>query len=104
MCSSFLFLFFIVEKDDTTPKIKIKFRTSDPQIEVFNDEEWAGGRNTLYSNNIPKLSVEGVDIKQYIIGCQRRKTKNASGCICKCNETSFIENYLHMQICFHIWT
>lgn len=61
MCSSFLFLFFSVKKDDTTPKIKIK--------------------------------VEGVDIKQYIIGCQRRKTKNASGCICKCNETSFIENY-----------
>lgn len=49
---------------------------------------------TLYKVTIyPKLSVEGVDIKQYIIGCQRRKTKNASGCICKCNETSFIENY-----------
>lgn len=58
---------------------------------------------TLYTVTIyPKLSVEGVDIKQYIIGCQRRKTKNASGCICKCNETSFIENYLHMQRCFLI--
>lgn len=58
---------------------------------------------TLYTVTIyPKLSVEGVDIKQYIIGCQRRKTKNASGCICKCNETSFIENYFHMQRCFLI--
>lgn len=31
---------------------------------------------TLYKVTIyPKLSVEGVDIKQYIIGCQRSKTK-----------------------------